>query len=602
MKSHSEIKELLALYRDLDAASRREVDQHVQECAACAEQLAAYQTMDWELAKLTDPRPDTRLRDEFYSAIGARDRQADRRMDLSLLAGRAFELALVTLLIVGLGFTLRGRLQSPGASSPLPPSGSARPSTIPQNDTSTDETTGRGNQADAETVKSGHAIDQIVVDDSIAESSAAPVEYVPSSSFQRLSVPRPSLADEEEGRVYVVQVDDTLWKLAEKYLWDGRRYAEIIEATHAKRAEDPSFALIEDPNRITPGSKLWIPADGTPPAEALTPSPKPSISPPPLAKGPNGHIAFSFWNDDPARCTYEINVIDVAACLTGPEACQANRRVFPLNNASEPALSPGGDRLGFRGWGEPPSEASPYLNCAPPVKVRYLANTTLAGTELRGTGGFWEDAHPDWSPDGQQILFDSERHADRISRILLINSDGSDERDLRIAGQHPSWAPDGSRFVYRGCDQTGNRCGLWLAYAAPVQSWDTGANIIGPVIQDDQAAHPDWSPASGQIVYQSPQSGTWDLYIVNADGSAGSTNVGQLTGDPSIEGLPSWSPDGQWIAYLSDAGGNWGIWIIREDGSERHLLFSFDGGIFTPQAVEPYGQRDWVDEQISWSQ
>jgi anti-sigma factor RsiW len=76
MKSHSEIKELLALYRDLDAASRREVDQHVQECAACAEQLAAYQTMDWELAKLTDPRPDTRLRDEFYSAIGARDRQA----------------------------------------------------------------------------------------------------------------------------------------------------------------------------------------------------------------------------------------------------------------------------------------------------------------------------------------------------------------------------------------------------------------------------------------------------------------------------------------------------------------------------------------------
>jgi hypothetical protein len=404
---------------------------------------------------------------------------------------------------------------------------------------------------------------------------------------------------DEEGRIYVVQADDTLWKLAEKYLWDGRRYGEIIEATHAKRSEDPSFALIEDPNRITPGSKLWIPAVGALPAEASTPRPVPPTSLPPVARGPNGHIAFSFWNDNPARCTYEINVIDVAACLTGPEACQATRRIFPLNNASEPALSPAGDRLGFRGWGEPPSEDSPYLDCAPPVKVRYLANTALDGTELQGTGGFWEDAHPDWSPDGQQILFDSQRHEDRISRILLINADGSDERDLRIAGQHPSWAPDGQRFVYRGCDLTGNRCGLWLAYASPVQSWDTGANIIGPMTQDDRAAHPDWSPVSAQIVYQSPVNGSWDLYVVDADAP---TVVQQLTHDPSIEGLPSWSPDGQWVAYLSDSGGNWGIWIIRADGSERHLLFSFDGGIFTPRAVEPYGQRDWIDEQISWSQ
>jgi len=411
--------------------------------------------------------------------------------------------------------------------------------------------------------------------------------------------PPADVARQEEGLIYIVQADDTLWKLAEKYLWDGNRYPEIIEATHAKRAEDPSFALIEDPNLIVPGSKLWIPGQEAPPPPAKTPSPgaEASVSPPAPARGPAGHIAFSFWNNNPARCTYEIDIVDVAACLAGPDACQATRRIFALNNVSEPALSPDGDRLEFRGWGEPPSENSPYLNCAPPVKVRYLANTTLDGTELRGTGGFWEDAHPDWSPDGQQILFDSERHADRISRIFLINADGSDERDLRIAGQHPSWAPDNQRFVYRGCDLTGNRCGLWLAYASPVMSWDTGANIIAPVVEDERAAHPDWSPVSDQIVYQSHEDGGWDLYVVDAD-----TSIRRLTDDPAIEGLPAWSPDGGWIAYLSDAGGNWGIWIIRADGSERHLLFPFDGGIFIPpEAVEPYGQRDWIDEQISWS-
>ena len=127
--------------------------------------------------------------------------------------------------------------------------------------------------------------------------------------------------------------------------------------------------------------------------------------------------------------------------------------------------------------------------------------------------------------------------------------------------------------------------------------------MIAPVIEDDRAAHPDWSPVSDLIVYQSPQNGSWDLYLVNADAPAGPQGPRPLTDDPGIEGLPSWSPDGQWITYLSDAGGNWGIWIMRADGSERHLLFPFDGGGFVPpEPVEPYGRRDWIDEQTSWSQ
>ncbi len=601
MNKHTQIAEMLAVYRDLDDADRAEVYQHVQDCAACADRLEAYRSADWSLARLAALQPNPRLRKEFYGAIGMRDCQPNRLMRLPRLAGRAVELAVVIFLIVGLGFVLRDWLQSQISPPPMPPSGRPVSSTIPPNRATPAETTEGLKTISTGVASIGHAADSVVQDSTPLDSPAAEAAFVPSFSHPDSLVPQPALADGEEGRVYVVQADDTLWKLAEKYLGDGRQYEEIIEATHAKRAEDPSFALIEDSNRIRPGSKLWVPAPGIIPTEAI---------PLPSAKAPadalktterlSGQIAFSFWNDNPGRCTYEIDIIDVAACLNSSEECQANRRIFSLNNASEPALSPGSKRLAFRGWGEPPSEDSPYLNCAPPVKIRYLANTTLDGTDLQGTGGFWEDAHPDWSPDGTQILFDSERHDDRISRILLINADGSDERDLRVAGQQPSWAPDGQRFVYRGCDLTGNRCGLWMAYAAPVQSWDTGANMIGPVIQDEQAAHPDWSPVSSQIVYQSPSGGSWDLYVLDADSAV--TGPRQLTYDPNIEGLPTWSPDGQWIAYLSDAGGNWGIWIIRADGTERHLLFAFDGGIFTPQAVEPYGQRDWIDEQISWSE
>jgi hypothetical protein len=413
-----------------------------------------------------------------------------------------------------------------------------------------------------------------------------------------------ALAQSGDGQVYIVQADDTLWKIAEKYLGDGNRFGNIVTATNSKHAADPGFMLIQDPGLIVSGARLWIPAVGTLPADT-----QPAELPVPVEApvgnqstsstgGPTGHIAFSFWNNAPNRCTYEINVIDVPACLKGTAECQANRRVFVLNNVSEPALSPDGTRLAFRGWGEPPSEDNPYFGCASAVPARYLANTTLDGTELRGTGGFWEDSHPDWSPDGKRLLFNTGRNGEGITRILTINPDGSGEEDLRIAGQQPSWAPDNERFVYRGCDLTGNRCGLWLARALPAKPWETGFNMLGPVLEEPGAGHPDWSPVEDQIVYQSPASGSWDLYLINADGSG----QRQLTTDPAIEGLPSWSPNGQWVAYLSDAGGNWGIWIVRSDGSERHQLFAYDGGIYKiPKVVEPYDSRDWLDEQISWS-
>ena len=59
------------------------------------------------------------------------------------------------------------------------------------------------------------------------------------------------------------RADDTLWKVAEKYLGDGNRFTEIVTATNAKHAADASFILIQDPNLIVSGAKLWIPAAGT---------------------------------------------------------------------------------------------------------------------------------------------------------------------------------------------------------------------------------------------------------------------------------------------------------------------------------------------------
>lgn len=414
-----------------------------------------------------------------------------------------------------------------------------------------------------------------------------------------------AMAQTPAAQTHIVQPGETLFDIAQTYLGDGFRYPEIVTATQAKYKEDATFANIQNANLIEVGDKLLIPTNGI--TTTPTVQPTPTIA---TTTGASGKIAFSFWNNAPGRCTYEINIIDVSACLTSAEACQANRRIFRLSNASEPALSPDGQRLVYRGWGVIPDEygegrTHPYKDCAEPEAERWIQTSTLDATDVRQITGYWEDSHPDWSPDGSRILFDTRRLGDGLTRIMFMyadttgeDPDGPHAEALRIAGEHPSWAPDNDRFVYRGCDVTGNRCGLWLARAIPVQAWDLGINLIGPVIQEPEVSHPDWSPVSEQIVYDSPINGNWDIYMINADGSGQQ----QLTTAPSVEGLPTWSPDGQWIAYLSNANGNWGIWIMRADGTGQQLLFAYDGGQYTlPAEVDPYGVRNWYDEQISWS-
>jgi putative spermidine/putrescine transport system substrate-binding protein len=61
----------------------------------------------------------------------------------------------------------------------------------------------------------------------------------------------------------VVQAEDWLSKLADKFYGDVLAYQAIADATNAKNATDPTYAKIDNPDIIEPGWKLCIP-----PAEA----------------------------------------------------------------------------------------------------------------------------------------------------------------------------------------------------------------------------------------------------------------------------------------------------------------------------------------------
>ena len=69
-----------------------------------------------------------------------------------------------------------------------------------------------------------------------------------------------SLLQQGEGQEYIVQADDWLSKLAEKFYGDPLAYPAIVEATNTQAAQDDSYVIIDNPDVIEVGQKLFIPS------------------------------------------------------------------------------------------------------------------------------------------------------------------------------------------------------------------------------------------------------------------------------------------------------------------------------------------------------
>ncbi|MCB0166846.1 MAG: redoxin domain-containing protein [Anaerolineae bacterium] len=65
----------------------------------------------------------------------------------------------------------------------------------------------------------------------------------------------------DSGQDYIVQADDWLSKLADKFYGDPLAYQAIVEATNTKAVEDTTYATITNPDVIEVGQRLFIPDD-----------------------------------------------------------------------------------------------------------------------------------------------------------------------------------------------------------------------------------------------------------------------------------------------------------------------------------------------------
>jgi Tol biopolymer transport system component len=174
-------------------------------------------------------------------------------------------------------------------------------------------------------------------------------------------------------------------------------------------------------------------------------------------------------------------------------------------------------------------------------------SVTVLKTRLRGEAP-WGFA---FSPDGKYIAYDILRKDASNSRdIFLLSADGSTETPLI---EHPAadyvfdWAPDGQGLLFIS-DRTGAQ-DLWYISVAGGKALGSPQMIKSDVGQ----AEPLGITLQGQLFY-GLQGGATDVYEVGIDPQTGKISSPVKKAVLQYEGhnaTPNYSPDGKHLAYIS---------------------------------------------------
>ncbi|MEO5906404.1 MAG: DUF5050 domain-containing protein [Saprospiraceae bacterium] len=153
----------------------------------------------------------------------------------------------------------------------------------------------------------------------------------------------------------------------------------------------------------------------------------------------------------------------------------------------------------------------------------YLMNAD--GSNRQRLGSAFGDSDPDYSPDGNKIVFTSSRTGD--NEIFIMNSDGSNQ--LRLTNETftdfmPAWNPDGDKIVF--VSFRGNEKAI---YTMNPDGSNQTRIFLAP--GSEQPNDPRFNPDGDKIVFSMQNR----LQIINADG----TGVTELPGS-GFNSNPDW--------------------------------------------------------------
>ena len=96
----------------------------------------------------------------------------------------------------------------------------------------------------------------------------------------------------------------------------------------------------------------------------------------------------------------------------------------------------------------------------------------------------------------------------------------------------------------------------------------TGAEPVRLTDAPGPDSMPSWSADGSRIVFVSVRGGGYDIWVMQADGSAQT----RLTDDPGLELNPAFSPDGTHIAFTRYEGSVPEVWVMDDEGGSQVRL------------------------------
>jgi eukaryotic-like serine/threonine-protein kinase len=168
-----------------------------------------------------------------------------------------------------------------------------------------------------------------------------------------------------------------------------------------------------------------------------------------------------------------------------------------------------------------------------------------------------DDSQPAFSPDGDRIVFRSERDG---GGLFVMGGTGEGVKRITDGGFHPSWSADGREVAY----STRGELTLGAVVKGELSAVNMATGRTRRIPTQRDAVQPAWSPNGLRIAFWSGMEGIWTV-PATAEGEAV-----RLT--DFLSWNPVWSHDGRHVYFVSGRSGSMNLWRIALDEASGEAL------------------------------